>query len=46
MAAIYGAVNRALERVTDEDEARMLAALTRHLAANPELLGGRPGSGG
>ncbi|HVE82632.1 MAG TPA: hypothetical protein VND93_07280 [Myxococcales bacterium] len=38
LASIYGAVNRALERVTDEDEARMLGALTRHLAANPELL--------
>jgi len=38
LAAVYGAVNRALERVTDEDEARMLGALARHLAANPELL--------
>ncbi|HYV43577.1 MAG TPA: hypothetical protein VFA20_01905 [Myxococcaceae bacterium] len=38
LAAAYGAVNRALERVTDEDEARMLGALVRHLAANPELL--------
>ncbi|HEY8210570.1 MAG TPA: hypothetical protein VIG99_23970 [Myxococcaceae bacterium] len=38
LASIYGAVNRALERVTDEDEARMLDALARHLAANPELL--------
>jgi len=38
LASIYGAVNRALERVTDEDEARMLGALARHLAANPQLL--------
>lgn len=38
LTAIYAAVNRALERVTDEDEARMVAALMSHLASNPSLL--------
>ena len=45
LAAIYGAVNRALEKVTDHDEARMLGALIRHLGANPELLEGATASG-
>jgi hypothetical protein len=34
LASIYGAVNRAFEHVTDEDEARLAAALLDHLAAN------------
>ncbi len=38
LAALYGCVNRALERFTDEDEAKLLAALVSHLAANPQLL--------
>jgi len=37
-AAIYGAINRALERVTDEDEVRLCGALLAHLDANPDLL--------
>ena len=39
LVAIYGAVNRALERVTDEDELRLVGGLLGHLAANPDLLG-------
>ena len=39
LAAIYGAVNRALERITDEDELRLVGGLMGHLAANPDLLG-------
>jgi hypothetical protein len=35
LAAVYGAVNRALERVTDEDEERLVGSLLAHLAANP-----------
>jgi hypothetical protein len=38
LAAIFGAINRALERVTDEHEARLAAALLAHLDANPTLL--------
>lgn len=38
LAAIYGAVNRALERITDDDEAELLAALAVHLAVNPKCL--------
>ncbi len=38
LAAIYGAVNRALERITDEDERRLVSGLVGHLAANPNLL--------
>jgi len=36
VAAIYGAINRALERVTDEDEIRLAGALLEHLAANAD----------
>jgi hypothetical protein len=42
-AAIYGAINRALERVTDEDEVRLCGALLAHLDANPDLLSAPPG---
>jgi hypothetical protein len=38
LAAIFGAVNRAFARVTDQDEARMLASLLAHLAQRPDLL--------
>jgi len=38
LAAIYGTVNRALEHITDDDEAALLLALARHLAANPKVL--------
>ncbi len=38
LAAMYGAINRALERITDEHEAHLLGALAAHLAANPRLL--------
>jgi hypothetical protein len=38
LAAIYGAVNRALDRVTDRDEARLAGSLLSHLATNPGLL--------
>lgn len=44
LAAIYGAVNRELEEVTDADEGRVSGALLDHLAANPHLLA--PGEGG
>ncbi|MBI3181656.1 MAG: hypothetical protein HYZ28_05900 [Myxococcales bacterium] len=37
LAAIYGAVNRELDRITDEHEAQLVSALGGHLAANPEL---------
>jgi hypothetical protein len=46
LAAIYGAVNRALDRVTDRDEAKMLDGLVRHLAANPSLLEPRAATSG
>jgi len=39
LAALFGLVNRALERVTDDHEAQLLLALARHLASNPKLLG-------
>lgn len=38
LAAIYGCVNRALDRITGDDEAELLLALARHLAANPKVL--------
>lgn len=38
LAAMYGAINRALHRVTDEHEEQLMAALASHLAANPQLL--------
>jgi hypothetical protein len=38
LAACYGEVNRALERITDAHEADLLAALAVHLASNPEHL--------
>jgi hypothetical protein len=38
LAAVYGAINRASERVTDDDEARLAETLTSHLEANPSLL--------
>ncbi len=38
LAAVFGAVNRALERVTDAHEAELLLALAGHLAANPRRL--------
>jgi hypothetical protein len=38
VAAVYAAVNRALDHVTDEHEAELLLALAGHLAANPKLL--------
>ncbi|MBI2892734.1 MAG: hypothetical protein HYY06_04230 [Deltaproteobacteria bacterium] len=38
LAAIYGAINRASERVTDDDEERLAETLTSHLEANPSLL--------
>jgi len=38
LAAVYGAINRALERITDQHEAQLSAALAAHLAANPQLL--------
>ncbi|MEW5742930.1 MAG: hypothetical protein AB1938_28705 [Myxococcota bacterium] len=37
-AAVYAAVNRALDHLTDEHEADLLLALAGHLAANPKLL--------
>lgn len=40
LASIYGAVNRALDRVTDEHEAQLLLALAAHLGQNPERLDG------
>jgi hypothetical protein len=43
LAAIYGAINRALERITDQHEEQLSAALAAHLAANPQLL--EPGEG-
>jgi hypothetical protein len=43
LAAIYGAINRALERITDQHEEQLSAALAAHLAANPQLL--EPGDG-
>ncbi|MHB8876264.1 MAG: hypothetical protein ACYC8T_21440, partial [Myxococcaceae bacterium] len=39
LAALYGAVNRALAHVTDEDELRLAGGLMSHLAANWQLLG-------
>ncbi|HEV8320729.1 MAG TPA: hypothetical protein VG389_03890 [Myxococcota bacterium] len=42
LASIYGAINRALDRVTDDDEARTCGALLAHLGANPQLLDPRP----
>ncbi|MCC6338088.1 MAG: hypothetical protein IT380_29350 [Myxococcales bacterium] len=38
VAAVYGAVNRALHHLTDAHEAELLLALAGHLAANPKLL--------
>ena len=38
LAAMYGAVNRALERVTDEHEEQLMTALAAHLSENPQLL--------
>ncbi len=38
LAAIYGSVNRALLRITDADEAELLASLAAHVAANPKCL--------
>ena len=38
VAAVYGAVNRELDHVTDAHEAELLLALAGHLAANPKLL--------
>lgn len=38
VAAMFGLVNRALEHVTDAHEAKLVAALAGHLAANPKLL--------
>ncbi len=38
LAAIYGAINRALDRITDEHEASLALALATHLAENPQLL--------
>lgn len=37
LAAIYGAVNRELERITFEHEAELVSALASHLTANPAL---------
>jgi hypothetical protein len=44
LAAIFGAVNRALDHVTDEHEAQLALALAAHLAANPQLLEPSPRS--
>lgn len=38
LAAVFGLVNRELERVTDADETQLLMALAGHLASNPKLL--------
>jgi hypothetical protein len=38
IAAVFGLVNRELERVTDAQEAQLLLALAGHLASNPKLL--------
>jgi hypothetical protein len=38
LAAMYGAINRALERITDAHEEELALALAAHLAANPQLL--------
>jgi len=38
LAAIFGVVNRALNHVTDEHEAKLTLALAAHLADNPKLL--------
>lgn len=38
VAAVYGAVNRELDHITDAHEADLLLALAGHLAANPKLL--------
>ena len=38
LAALFGLVNRELERVTDADETQLLMALAGHLASNPKLL--------
>lgn len=38
LAAIFGHVNRALDRVTDEHEAALALTLAGHLAQNPKLL--------
>ncbi len=38
LLSIYGAVNRALADVTDDDEARLSSALLKHLAANENAL--------
>ncbi len=38
LASVFGAVNRALDKVTDAHEAQLLLALAAHLAANPRLL--------
>lgn len=43
VAACFGLVNRALQHVTDHDEAQLLIALAAHLGANPALL--EPDSG-
>ncbi|MBL8954110.1 MAG: hypothetical protein JNK82_25260, partial [Myxococcaceae bacterium] len=40
LAAMYGAINRALERITDTHEEALALALARHLAENPQLLDG------
>jgi hypothetical protein len=45
LASIYGAVNRALDRVTDEHEAQLLLALAAHLGENPERLHARGAEG-
>jgi hypothetical protein len=37
LAAVFGAVNRALERISDEDEAAACGALLEYLAANPGI---------
>ncbi|MFZ5444615.1 MAG: hypothetical protein ACOZQL_31770 [Myxococcota bacterium] len=38
VAACFGLVNRALQHVTDHDEAQLLIALAAHLGRNPKLL--------
>jgi hypothetical protein len=38
LAAMYGAVNRALERITDQHEEELAGSLAAHLASNPQLL--------
>jgi hypothetical protein len=38
LLAMYGAINRALERITDQHEEQLAQALAAHLASNPQLL--------